>query len=302
MRDLEQIQHWVQTVIMNMGGASAGVSSEEARRIIDVTSEDVESVVARSRALTGLERLEIYNRAYFARLLECLREEFPAFIHAVGDEAFAEFAVDYLHKYPSRSYTLNDLGTRFPAYLAETRPGDANAETGAGRPSAKKKTGPSWPDFLIDLATLEMTYGQVFDGPGVEGKPLLDAGRLAKIAPERWPDAHMVPVPCLRLLRLRFPVHTYVAAVRKKREAVFPRPRATYLAVTRRSYVVRRYTLTRAQYVVLECLMGENSAGYALGRGVEASGASLEKLTADVRKWFHNWTAEGFFQDIEVPS
>jgi Putative DNA-binding domain len=290
MPDLDQLERWMHMVIANMGGARAGVDSPEARNIIDVTAEEAEQVVVRSRALTGLERLEIYNRAYFARLLECMREEFPAFVHAVGEEAFAEFAVDYLNKHPSKSYTLNELGTRFPLYLAETRPGD----------EGRKKKGASWPDFLIDLATLELTYGKVFDGPGVEGKPLLASSDLSAITPERWMAARLVPVCCLKLVRMRFPVHRYVNAVRKKREAVFPKPRATYLAVTRRDFVVRRYVLSRTQLELLEALTAGQTVGEALAK-VAGSADNLERLASRLGKWFHNWTAEGFFQGVELP-
>ena len=244
------------TVIANMGGARAGVNSPEARNIIDVTAEEAERVVVRSRALTGLERLEIYHRAYVARLLECLREEFPAFVHAVGDVDFADFAVFYLNKLPSKRYTLNDLGTRFPFYLAETRAWATTAEKG--------KAQASWPDFLLSTSRRwrRSTMARLFDGPGVEGKPLLASSDLSAITPERWMAARLVPVCCLKLVRMRFPVHRYVNAVRKKREAVFPKPRATYLAVTRRDFVVRRYVLSRTRLRAhARCLDGGPDGG-----------------------------------------
>jgi hypothetical protein len=61
-----------------------------------------------------MDRLAIYGTAYYARLLECLLEEFPVLVHALGEELFDAFAVGYLQKYPSRSYTLNDLATNIP--------------------------------------------------------------------------------------------------------------------------------------------------------------------------------------------
>src|SRR6516162_5491651 len=122
MRDLDRLQRWLQSVITHPGGVAAGVASDEARRLIDVAPADAGRVVTRSRALTALERLEIYHRAYHARLLECLREEFPVLEHALGRDVFDQFALGYLQKYPSHSYTLNQLGTCFPQFLAESRP------------------------------------------------------------------------------------------------------------------------------------------------------------------------------------
>src|SRR6266404_6090912 len=238
---LGQIQRWMQATIMHPVGVAEGVASEPSRSQIDVGPDDIETVVTRSRAQTALERLEIYSHAYYARLLECLREEFPVLKHALGEEVFDAFAVGYLQQYPSRSYTLFQLGANFPRYLAETRP---EASEGADLPV-------DWPDFLIDLATLELTFNEVFDGPGVEGEDLLEAGQLQAVAPERLLEARLVSVPCLRLLALNYPVHRYFTAVRRHEDPLMPGPAATFLAVTRRRYVVRHYELSRPAYQLL---------------------------------------------------
>ena len=228
-RDLGQIQRWMQAVLMHPTGVAEGIASAEARRHIDVGPGEAEKVLTRSRALTALERLEIYAYAYYARLLECLREELPVLMHALTQEVFDAFAVGYLQAYPSRSYTLLQLGANFPRYLAETRPEEGG---GDGLPA-------DWPDFLIDLATLELTFNEVFDGPGVEGERLLDAEQLRAIPAERLPEARLMGVSCLRLLPLRYPVHRYFTAVRRHEDPVPPEAAETYLAVTRRRYVMR---------------------------------------------------------------
>jgi hypothetical protein len=96
-------------------------------------------------------------------------EEFPVLKHALGAEVFDAFAVGYLERYPSRSYTLFQLGANFPRFLAETRP-----EAGKGEGEALPV---NWPDFLIDLATLELTFNEVFDGLGVEPEEK-DSGKV----------------------------------------------------------------------------------------------------------------------------
>jgi hypothetical protein len=98
-RELDRLERWMQAVIMHPDGVVAGVASEEARQHIDVTPGAVEQVVTRSRAQTSLERLEVYAGAYYARLLECLRDEFHIFARAVGEEVFDTFAFEYLQKY-----------------------------------------------------------------------------------------------------------------------------------------------------------------------------------------------------------
>ena len=288
-RDLGQIQRWMQAAIMHPVGVAAGIASAEARRHIDVGPGEAEKVVTRSRALTALERLEIYAYAYYARLLECLREEFPVLVHALTQEVFDTFAVGYLQAYPSRSYTLLQLGANFPRYLAETRPEEGGGE---GLPA-------DWPDFLIDLATLELTFNEVFDGPGVEGERLLDAEQLRTVPAERLPEARLVGVSCLRLLALRYPVHRYFTAVRRHQDPVPPEPAETYLAVTRRDYVVRHYELSPPAYRLLQALLAGESVGEAIGRAAEAAGPDLDRFADKLRVWFHDWAAEGFFRAVE---
>ena len=171
------LQRWMQAVIMHPEGVEAGMNSPAARDEIDAAPDEAEQVVTRSRALTAVERLAIYGSAYYGRLLECLREEFPATAHALGEETFDAFAAAYLQNYPSRSYTLTQLGKNFPSFLVETRP-----EREPGEPEV------SWPEFLADLARFEWTFSEVFDGPGVEGKDVVDAAAFRAI--DCSPEAH----------------------------------------------------------------------------------------------------------------
>jgi hypothetical protein len=275
----------MQAVIMHPDGVVAGVASEEARQHIDVTPGEVELVVTSSRAQTSLERLEVYAGAYYARLLECLRDEFRVSARAVGEEVFDVFAFEYLQKYPSRSYTLNRLGASFPRFLAETRLADEESDG-------------DWPDLLIDLATLEWTIGEVFDGPGVEGRPPLDAEQLRTIPADRWSEARLVPVPCLRRLALRFPLLPFYDALRGGQDALPPEPSDSYVALTRRNYVVRSFELSHDQYVLLDALMEGRPVGEAIGLVADSSDTDPDRLAADLRTWFHDWVAAGFFQAV----
>src|SRR5580698_11091876 len=119
---LDQIQRWLQAVIMHPDGVNAGIQSPEARSEVNVSPDQIEQVVTRSQRRTSVERLEVYANAYYARLLECLRDEYPALFHAAGEEVFDGLAFGYLQAYPSQSYTLGELSRRFAQYLEETRP------------------------------------------------------------------------------------------------------------------------------------------------------------------------------------
>jgi hypothetical protein len=294
--DLSAIQRWMQSVITHPDGVSSGIDAEDTRREIDVSSEDVEQVVSRSRALTSIQRLEIYGNAYFARLLECLRETFPTMVSATGREVFDQFAFGYLQQYPSTSYTLGHLADNFMTYLSETRPDIDEHQRGVV----------DWPDFLIDLAALEWTIEQVFDGPGVEDKRLLDAETLLAIPARQWPRARLVPVVCLKLLKFHYPVNDYFTAVRKasdgeRANVELPAPRPQYVALTRRDYIVHRYELEPTEFELLSRLVAGETVGEAIVQVAAESDEEIDARARQLQRWFAAWTANGFFESVEVP-
>jgi hypothetical protein len=287
-RSLENIQQWMQAVITHPEGVVPGLRSAAAREAMDVAPEDLHRIVPPSKSLKSAERLGIYANAYHARLLECLGEEFPALRHAVGEKAFGAFVVGYLERHPSESYTLAELGRRFPQFLEDTRPGDDEPR-------------PNWTDFVIELAKVERTYAEVFDGPGMEQSRGMLPNELAAIPPERWPEARLVPVPCLRLLELTHPVHEYITAVRKRLRPATPAPSPTWLIVMRREYIVRRVAVARDEFELLAALVHGATVGEAIDVAQAQPGVDAEALAQRLHAWFRDWTAAGYFSAIALP-
>lgn len=289
---LDEVQRWMQAVITHPAGPAVALESPEAASAITVGPNQVERVVARSRALTSLERLDIYYRAYYARLLDCLREEYSVLAAALGNELFDAFAVAYLQSHPSQSYTLGRLGAKFPEFLAETRP---PAEAG-DEPDA------DWPAFMIDLARLERIVNEVFDGPGNEGLPPLDPARLRAIPPQDWPEARLVTAPCLRLATLQFPVNEFFTAIARKQPASLPEPGVSHLAVTRRDFRVKRFELSVQQFTLLSALQNGAIIGGAIEGAARVATDSVDDFAMQLREWFRQWTTEGFFSELIAPA
>lgn len=293
---LDRVQAWMQAVITHPEGVLPGIASAEAVEQLGISADGVEQVITRSRALSSVDRLEIYARAYYGRLLECLRTEYPVLVQAIGEELFDEFAFSYLQHHPSRSYTLNQLGAEFAQFLRETCPASDD-------PAAVEQ---GWPLFLMDLATLEWTFNEVFDGPGIEKAAPLNAERLKEIPLDRWPAARFEAAPCLRLGVFDYPVHTYYKALREDSAAPPPELRTTYLAISRREYLVRYLELSRSEYALLKALV----EGATLGEGFQswADSSSNEEPNGDagmdpamqVQHWFRRWIAESFFLSVNA--
>ena len=294
-RKLDVVQQWFQEVIAHPDGVDEGMSSPAAQQWIRLQRDELEEVILRSRNLTAQERVNIYANAYYARLVECLGECYPVFRRAMGQDVFSGFAFEYLQHYPSRSYTLDHLGDHFVRFLKETRPDHADSD------GAQAET--SWPDFLIDLATLEWTIAQIFDGPGVEQEKTLTATDLLAVPAQHFAQAKLLPVVCLRLLQFHYPVNAYFSATRRageEEEIPIPEAGEEVVAITRRDYIVRRYTLTVPQKVLLQSLQEGRTVGESIAVAAEISEMDDEELAAQLHSWFRFWTAEQFFQSIEV--
>jgi len=302
--EISRLQRWFQTVITHADGVDSGASSQDAQQLIQLSPGQLEKVVTRSRALTAAERLAIYANAYHTRLLECLGEVYPVLKRTLGDEAFEVFAFGYLQEYPPRSYTLNDLGRSFPYYLEKTRPQADSQENDPSGAGSSAEEADDWPEFLIDLARLEWAIYEVFDGPGVEGQPLTSADALLNVPPERWAEVQLEMVPCLQLLAARFPVNDYCTSLRQAREGEsvpLPLAQASFVALTRRDYVVRRYNLSETEFELLRALQRGLPLGQGIEHALQASNEELKQLAEDLKLWFRNWTAEGFFRALRAP-
>ncbi len=290
-RPLDVLQRWMQSVITHADGVVTGVNSEAARHEIAISDEQIETVICPSHALTSLERLNVYANAYYARLIECLREEFSALVQAIGESGFDALAFSYLQDYPSKSYTLAELGENFPQHLVDTRPPRETGDT------------PDWIDFLIDLARLERLYGDVFDGPGIERIETLQIDDLLSVPQERWHLVRFATAPCLRLAMFRFPVQEYASAARNRdenadEEIPIPEPAETFLVVSRIRFRVRRWSLSRTAYDLLSALVAGNTLQEAIEAAVADSDVDDETVAANLRDWFEEWASAGFFLSV----
>jgi len=286
---LTALQRWLQAVVSHPAGSQAGAESDEAAA---ERLGDIEAVIAPSSKQTSAERIDVYAHGYWARLLDCLREDYPTLRSALGDDAFDAFAVGYLQTYPSQSYTLGKLGARFPQYLEETSPQGDGSE--------------AWLVPLIELAEMERAVSDIFDAPGGETLGYLTPEDLAAIEPKRRATLRLTPLPTFRLLHFRSEVNDYFTALRGSPEPMEV-PLAdlgeTYLALSRREFVVRRHPLTREQFELLTSLAAGASLGESLVALAEAN--QLQHGRADgispelVARWFTDWSRAGFFQGLK---
>src|ERR1700723_2566684 len=111
------------------------------------TEEIASSYISPTPRLSSFERLEIYNRQYWFRLISAVSEDFPTLNALLGPKRFDALILAYLAENPSMSWTLRDLGSTLPAFLA------AHPELTGRRHR-----------LAVDVARLEWAYVEAFDG------------------------------------------------------------------------------------------------------------------------------------------
>lgn len=130
-------------------------------------SGDADGLVARGE-------LDVYANMYHSRLYDALVDDYPKLHAALGEDAFAPLARDYLRAHRPTSFTLRELGAHLPAYLR------AHADA---------------PPWASELAALERARLEAFDAGDCEPLAQETAAALGEQLPElvlQWVTASAV--------------------------------------------------------------------------------------------------------------
>ncbi len=241
--------------------------------------------------LTSFERLEIYNRQYWFRVLDCFYADYPGLRAVLGERAFLKLAEAYLCRYPSVSFTLRNLGSRLEKFLLKE-------PQFAGRKL----------DLALDVVRFEWAQIVAFDDLAL---PPCGIAEMIGMNPAKL---KMRLQPYLTLLALQYPVDEYVISVKrhealrgeasnamdaaptgaKLRKVPLPKREKVFVVVHRYNNELYYRRLEPEAYALL----------HALGRGATLEAACEEAFRdasprvnwpKKIEKWFENWSALGWF-------
>ena len=102
--DLRRLQEIIYRLIVAPTGVADGLAQET---ILPVGGLD--RLVAGDDRMTPVERVEIYANGYFYRILDVLKEDYPAVLAVVGADNFHNLATGYLIDYPPTEPNANNL-------------------------------------------------------------------------------------------------------------------------------------------------------------------------------------------------
>jgi hypothetical protein len=241
--------------------------------------------------LTSFERLEIYNRQYWFRVLDAFSDDFPGLRAILGDRRFDALAKHYLIDCPSRSYTMRDLGSRLESWLRK-----------------HPRYAPGRLQLALDMVRLEWAEIETFDSAS---EPPVTTEALAGVDPAKL---RLRLQPYIRLLDLRFPVDDLLLAVkhdapadvasnamqeRQKRKKVSAvarlKPASVFLAVHRLENTVYFRRLEREEFVLLTALHKGRTLERAILAVFRSSKIPPSERAPIVSAWFQNWASLRWF-------
>jgi hypothetical protein len=262
------------------------------------TATVVSGFIKPNDRLTSFERLEIYNRQYWFRVLDSFYEDYPAVRAILGDRAFLRLAEAFLKAHPSTSFTMRNLGRGLNRFLRlEPKFAGKNLV------------------LTLEVARFEWAQITAFDSAAL---PPLALNRLGSVDPAKL---QLGLQPHIALLRFRFPVDEFVLAV-KKHQALrgeasnavesrlkvarlqrvpLPGPRATYVAVHRHDNRLYYKRLEPEAFKILAALRKRLTLEAACTSSLLRASPTVD-WGERIKVWFESWSALGWFCDPQHPN
>lgn len=252
---------------------------------------EAEALIKPNRVLSSFERLEIYNRQYWFRVLSSFAEDFPGLRSIIGADKFERLMRAYLTDCPSVSFTLRNLGSQLEAWLR------FNTEWLAPREN-----------LALDMVRLEWAHIEAFDG-GYEASltpaDIETAGLELRVALQ----------PHIRLLELSYPVDDLLIEVHdhesdsdtssnaartqqirnRIRQYARPEPEQIYLAVHRLADTVYYKRLEAESFRMLNALSKQMGLAEAIDVAFVGSAMTESERVIATQRWFANWAELAWF-------
>jgi hypothetical protein len=289
MSNLLELQRRVATAVMQPLTRQDGMrrKTREGRSV----KAEAEALIKPNRVLSSFERLEIYNRQYWFRVLSCFAEDFPGLRSIIGSSKFERLMRAYLTDCPSVSFTLRNLGSRLEAWLRSNPQWIAPRET-----------------LALDMVRLEWAHIEAFDG-GYEPKLTpadIESGGL---------ELRIALQPYIQLLELTYPVDDLLIEVHdyevesdtssnaarthqlrsRLRRYAQPDLEQIYLAVHRTDDSVYYKRLQVESFRMLKALSNQMPLDEAIDMAFFSSAMTEFERVIAIQRWFANWAELGWF-------
>lgn len=254
------------------------------------TQELAESYIKPNDHLSSFDRLEIYNRQYWFRVIGAVAEDFPGLLAVLGEEKFDKLVLAYLKENPSTSFTLRNLGSKLPHWLER-----------------HSEFAPRRHDLLVDVAKLEWAYIESFDNASLPPLSEVDISSLTA-------DSQLSLQPHLQLLDLRYPVDKLILAVHREaapasvasnaasehkhkslKRLLVMRRSMTHLVIHRFENDVYYRRIDPEAFLLLSALQTGATIGAAIEIAFDGSALSAAAQAEKIQEYFAHAASLGWF-------
>jgi hypothetical protein len=264
---LEQLEGLLYRLITAVSGVGEGLASERK-----LPAGGLGAIVLGDDRLSAEARVDIYANMYFYRLLDILKEDFPATHKVLGDDNFHNLATGYLLEYPPTEPSVYHLGRHLADFLRD-HPMRENAP------------------FIADLAALERATVEVFQAADARA---LDAESMRSKPGEEWAGTNLVTHPAVQILSLEWRVAGLLRAVEDQREWSPVEAGAADVIVWRRDSCVFYRELERVEGRALDA--ASHGATFAEICERVAEDSEQQDPIGEINRLLARWLGDAIFQ------
>lgn len=278
-QDTAFLQNWLRTVVMAPGFLNQKIGLANHR--YQVTELDIVSDEGNASVHA---RLNVYSTGYMLRLLDCMYADYAISKKFMGDELFDSFAKAYLMYHPSTSFTLYDLGEKFPEFLNKTKPQLPEGEHSSAF------------DIPATLARVERARQVAMRARGTEDD-IFDNDVTGVY--QMFSTTLNIRIPeCLQLLELDMPMKQFFEAVLLDKEYELPSAHKTFMAISRKNYRIMLDEITEMQYLLLQEFKKHTNLYDAIAALSTTRNLPSADLLADAYLWMPYFRKCGFVQVV----
>jgi len=292
LKQLQELQRLTASVIMQplAPGFRSRKNFTDGRPNAVVAAQFIKA----NERLKPFERIAIYNKQYWYRLVDVLYDDYPGLKTILGRLKFNKLIFAYLQKHPSDSYTLRNLGSQLGRFIADHQ----------------ELTQPRT-QLCQEMWAFEWAQVEAFDGPA---NPALTVDDLLGSDPRKL---RLGVQPYITLLHLHWPLDDFSVALKRSalrgeasnavdapsqktqsKKVALPGQYEIFVAVHRLNNDLYYKRLDRNAYLLLKHLQkGKTLAGAVTAtiRDGGKTGDESSDWTASIQGWFADWTQMGWF-------
>jgi len=263
MIHLKELESLLYRLITAPSGVAEGLAAER-----ELVAGGLDAIVLGDERLSAEARVDIYANMYFYRILDVLKEDFPATLAVLGADNFHNLTTGYLLEHPPVEPSISHCGRYLASYLR-----DHPMREGA--------------PFIADLAKLERAVVEVFQRADAAA---LEPDSLRAIAPADWPAMKFKLNSSAQMLALDWRVSELLRAVEEERPWKPAEQGAVKVLVWRRDARVFYRDLEKAEADALDAI--SRGATFAEICDVVAADAGIEDPVAAMNQMLARWLSD----------